>query len=286
MDKSKKWGVISFDLSASMPPEIESNLKPAQLIQSKQLFSRKDKRDLELKIGSEFLSIIAKNPKVQISNIRPNDYDPPDILFSINGVEHGMELSELIIDNRVEKDILIQSAKNKILSNLVFDDKTRNLIVSITLENDYAKKINPQKVSTLILGYLNDLLSREENEISKMDFLPGTKILVQTYRGDLTGDPRIESVNQPLIVFSAQNVSFVPDDDIPIMVNDRLSEKCTQSVISPCLLFLWSNHFSLRLYDKEILVSISEYCKNNPNPYELIIYHPLNGDYYQAFKKF
>jgi len=116
--------------------------------------------------------------------------------------------------------------------------------------------------------------------------VPETDLFIQMYKGDLTGDDRISTDNEPLICFTAQTQHFIPDDDIPPMVSSRLRDKCNQSLLIPTWLLLWSDNLALVVFKEQIASEIKKYIYNNTCPYDIIIYYSLNDSvYYFCIRK-
>jgi hypothetical protein len=144
----------------------------------------------------------------------------------------------------------------------------------------YAEHLKVSGISKIIAKFIEDQLNLDPNpDPDLMCLIPETNLFIQMYRGDLSGDSRISRVNEPLIVFTAQTQHFIPDDDIPVMVNSRLQDKCIQSLAFPTWLLLWSDNIALLQFEDQIVSVIRDYLESNYCPYQLILYCslPKNG---------
>lgn len=261
-----KKACISIDLST-----LAGTLK---FIPGPQL-PRSDKKTLELMIAKTFLSHLSSHEGSKNDMFRSSDSDPPDILFRYNGDEKGLELAELAPVNRLEKDSIIKRLKRDIVSCLNLGNHTRGYVVNILLANDYADKLRPGRIHKELAEVLNELFAEHDRATEHVDVPKVLKHIVKhitVFKEDLTGDPRIENDNEPLIIFGAQSTLLIPEDDCPSIVEKRLSRKGLHDLDMPTWLVLWSNHHSLHSLRDGLDNAIGCYLKKHPMNYERIFH--------------
>lgn len=233
---------------------------------------RHDKHLLNLAIAESFLSHLSDQDGSVIDEIKSIDNDPPDVTFTYNGVHCGMELTELLPVNRLEKDDIIRRLKRNIVSQLCLSTQTCGYVVNIFLQNDYAGKLRPgHHIHTPIAAALNAFFSEPDHSTEHIDVpsqLQHVVSQISVYKADLAEDLRIKDENEPLIVFGAQNTSLIPEEDCPSIVQTRLSKKGLHSFEMPTWLVLWSNHYALRSLRNELDDAIGDYLKSHPMKYE------------------
>lgn len=262
----KKKAVISIDLAS-----IARTLK---FVPGREL-PRHNKSLLELTIASTLLPHLSQRDGSAIADLQSNSADPPDVTFTYNGELRGMELSEILPENRLEKDSIIRRLRRDIISRLTLSKNTSNFVVTISLTNDYAKRIRPGRIDRALGDALIRFFDKgdpQANAIDVPDDIQDIVTCITVFREDMTGDPRLRDDREPLIVFGAQSTMLVPEDDCPAMVESRLSRKGLVDLAVPTWLLLWSNHHALASLRDELDNAIGFYLRSRPMNYERVFH--------------
>lgn len=261
-----KKAMISIDL-ASMAGTLK-------FVQGPQL-PRHDKKLLERVIAKTFLTHLSQQDGSTVSDIQSNLTDPPDVIFKFNGQLRGIELSEIIPENRFEKDSIIRKLRRDIISLLTISEKTSGFVFNIFLVDDYSAKIRPGHIDRALANALTSFFNRGDSDAKIIEVPKEIKDVVSrisVFRADITGDPRLEDDHEPLIVFGAQNTMLVPEDDCPSMIESRLSRKGFHDLDFPTWLLLWSNHYALASLRDKLDNAISCYLRSHTMNYERIFH--------------
>lgn len=236
---------------------------------------RHDKRLLERTIAATFLTHLSQRDGSVVADVQSHATDPPDVTFSYNGQLRGMELSEILPENRLEKDSIIRRLRRDILSQLALSDSTAGFVVTIFLADDYARRIRPGRIDQALAHALANFFAQgdsQTNVIKVPQHIQDTVTSISVFREDLRGDPRLEDDREPLLVFGAQSTMLVPEDDCPAMIESRLSRKSLLNLAIPTWLLLWSNHRSLISVRDELDNAIGTYLRSRPMRYERIFH--------------
>jgi len=195
----------------------------------------------------------------------------------------GMELSELLPENRLEKDSIILRLRRDIISRLTLSESTSGFVVTISLTNDYAARIRPGRIDAALAEALSKFFEHGDPQANMIDVptqIQDTVKHISVFRENMTDDPRLEDDREPLIVFGAQSTMLIPEDDCPAIVETRLSRKGLHDQTIPTWLLLWSNHHSLAPLRDEMDKAIGSYLRTRPIPYERIFHlhlYPQSG---------
>lgn len=244
---------------------------------------RDDKRLLEITVANAFLAHLCRNEGSTFSDVVASVSDPPDVTFTYNGQPRAIELSELVPENRYEKDDIICKLRRDIIDDLTLGDHTAGFVVTIFLADDYSAKIRPGHIHAPLAQALNGFFQHHDPNVPSIHFPNARSIAVpapirdvvtriSVFREDLTGGPRLGSKHEPLIVFGAQSTMLIPEDDCPAIVASRLSRKGLHDLGQPTWLILWSNHHALSSLRNELDNAIGSYLRKHPMKYERI-YH-------------
>ena len=215
-----------------------------------------------------------------ITNVRNADVDPPDVCFVSDGEEHGLELTELLPENRLERDAIIRQLTTKVLSSLSFGSATRDWVISITLVDDYASKLRVSPADELVrvlVNFFSDL-QPEQRAPTTVPVPPALRRQVRridAQRWDLTADPRIGNRDEPLMIFTAQHTNIVPDQDFPAMLRATVGPKALHDIALPTWLLIWSHHYALAALQKDLVPFIEEFVQSMLNTYLRIFYLDL-----------
>jgi len=268
-------GYVIFDLAAMYGG--------AKFIPSTPL-PRHDKKVLEFTMANTLLRSLAKPRGSQIAAIRSNPNDPPDVLFEINHQTVGLEMAELLPENRLERDAIIAQLKERILQELPLGPHTRDWVITVMLADDYAAKMRLRLEGELAAA-LNGFFSSSCAGVRAAKELPIPACVEHSIRCvhvvpcDLAGDPRVKTRDQPLIIFSAQNTNVVPDRDFPPMLEAVLGRKACHDLALRTWLLLWSNHHSLGPLNDELLRYIEVYVQQHEIRYERVFYLHLHAPF-------
>lgn len=236
---------------------------------------RHDKRLLETTIASTFLSHLSQRDGSTIADVSSNSSDPPDVTFTYNGKPYGIELSEILPENRLEKDSIIHKLRREIISRLSLNEKTRGFVVTICLTDDYATRVRPGRIAQALADTLANFFAQgdpQANFIQVPQHIQDTVARISIFREDMTGDLRLENDQEPLIVFGAQSTMLVPEDDCPAMVESRLVRKGVHNLAMPTWLLLWSNHHSLVSLRDDLDNAIGHYLRSGRFNYDRVFH--------------
>lgn len=236
---------------------------------------RHDKRLLECSIASFFLTHLCQRERTAFSDVLSCATDPPDVTFIYNGHPRAMELSELVPENRFEKDAILRKLRGDILAGLTLGDHTTGFVVTIFLANDYATKIRPGRIHECLADALNGFFASHDPDTQSVAVPESVQDVVSrisVFKEDLTGDPRLGDQREPLIVFGAQSTMLIPEDDCPAIVESRLSRNGRHDLAEPTWLVLWSNHHALDSCRNELDNAIGFYLQSHPMKYERIFH--------------
>lgn len=223
---------------------------------------RRDNAELEMRVAGELISVIRSASSHLLENLRPNHDDPPDVLVDVDGGTIGIELTEILPPNRLERDHVLASFRNSVIQQLNVGEQTRNRVVRIFMVDCYAEKLRPRRFTKPLARLLNEFFAtdsaRQECSIPVTDELAGliSRIIIQ--EEDLTGDPRITQPDHPLIIFDAQDTLIVPEDDVPRMLEAALRDKFAHDVDETQWLLVWSNHPVIASVRQEITQGIGQ----------------------------
>lgn len=261
-----KTAVISIDL-ASMAGTLKYVPGPQ--------LPRHDKRLLERGIANSFLTHLSKHDGSTIVDVESNANDPPDVIFNYNGQHRGIELSELVPENRFEKDSIIRRLRRDIVSRLVLGEATAGFVVTIFLADAYSTRMRPGRIGSILAEALNGFFNQADTSIGFVEVpvkIQNVVSRISVFREDLTGDPRIGNDHEPLIIFDAQHTMLIPEDDCPAIVKSRLSRKELHDLSCPTWLILWSNHHALVSLRNELDNAIGNHLRSCCMNYERIFH--------------
>lgn len=231
---------------------------------------RHDKRAIERTLADTLLRSLAKDGEAAIAVIRSNPDDPPDVLFEINQQTVGLEIAELLPENRLERDAIIAKLKRRIVQKLALGPHTRDWVVTVMLADDYAAKIRLRCEDELVAA-LNEFFSsytgvRAAKELPIPSRVEHAIRRIHAVPWDLTGDPRVESRDHPLVIFSAQHTNVVPDRDFPAMLEAVVGRKARHDLAIRTWLLLWSNHYGFAPLNDELVRSYRGLCAGESDP--------------------
>lgn len=236
---------------------------------------RRDKKQLELTMARRLLSVVQQRSRHLFAGLRTNCEDPPDVLFEHNGATTGIELTELLPANRLEKDAIICLLRAQLLSRLNMGPKTRNRVVHIFLVDDYSEKLRPGQCIIPLAEALNAYLNSSKCERGVLPVpseLQDTVSRISVRLEDLTGDPRLDDEDHPLIIFGAQHTMLVPQDDIPDMLDAAVGPKLRQDLDIPTWLVLWSSHSAIGSVQERIASHLPVYLSPKKIRYQHVFY--------------
>jgi hypothetical protein len=264
-------GYVVFDLAALHG---SAQFVPGRTLQ------RHDKRALELMLAQIALGSLAAHESPPATNVRSNPNDPPDVLFSLADKQFGLEVAELLPDNRLERDAIIKQTKADIVARLPIGPATRDWVATVMLQDDYAQRLRPRFAEVLAATLTTHL------ERSSSVRQPGTIPLPAELRSairlvliepwDLAGDPRIGARDEPLIVFTAQHTNVVPDREFPALMVSVVGRKARHSLAGPTWLLLWSNHYAFGPFEADIVRHVVQYVQSQALPYARVFYLHLH----------
>lgn len=121
--------------------------------------------------------------------------------------------------------------RDEILATLDLDELTANWFITITLADEdgfrLARKMNVDvRLGQALKSFFGE--TDPANRVPTVVTVPEplnnhiSRILVEPW--DLTDGPRVTIENQPVIVFSAQNVHVVPEKEFPLIAHRVLDE--------------------------------------------------------------
>lgn len=244
---------------------------------------RHNKRLLECTIARVFLTQLCQSDRSTFSDVVTSPSDPPDVMFTYNEQPRAMELSELVPENRYEKDAIIRKLRRDIIAELKLGNNTAGFVVTIFLADAYSSKIRPGKIQASLAQALNGFFQQCDPDVQQLDYPRVQNIAVpdlvrdvvtgiSVFRADLAGDPRLNDDREPLINFGAQTTMLVPEDDCPAIVASRLSEKELYDLGQATWLILWSNHYALASLRNELDNAIGSFLRDRPMKYERIFH--------------
>ena len=67
-----------------------------------------------------------------------------------------MELSEILPENRLEKDSIIRRLRRDIISHLTLSEDTQGFVVTISLTDDYVTRLRPGRIDRVLADALAD----------------------------------------------------------------------------------------------------------------------------------
>ena len=264
-------GYVVFDLAAMHGT--------AQLVPGRPL-PRHDKRPLELMLAQILLRSLAAHEPPLATDVRSNLQDPPDVLFSLADKQVGLEVAELLPDNRLERDSIIRQIKADILSRLPIGPVTRDWVITVTLQDDYARhlrlRVGEALAATLTTHFERSSAGRQPASIKLPAELQSTIRLMHIEPWDLAGDPRTGARDEPLIVFTAQHTNVVPDREFPPLMSSVVGRKARHSLAGPTWLLLWSNHYAFGPLEADIVRHVDRFVQSQPLPYSRIFYLHLH----------
>jgi len=236
---------------------------------------RNNKRLLEQMVASTFLEHLSQRDSSKVTDIQSNPTDPPDVMFTYNGELRGIELSEFLPDNRLQKDSILLRLRRAVISRLILGDNTRGFVVTIFLADGYASHIRPGRIDSALADALANFFDRGNpngNIIEVPKQIQNIVTRISVFREDLTGDPRLQDNREPLVVFDAQDTLLVPEEDCPAMVKTRLVRKGLQDFAIPTWLLLWSNHHALSSLRDHMDNAVGSYLRSHPMNYERVFH--------------
>ncbi len=265
-------GYVVFDLAAlyGTVPFVPGRTLP-----------RHDKRALELMLAHILLGSLAAHKPPPATDVRSNPNDPPDVLFSVADKQFGLEVAELLPDNRLERDAIIRQIKVDILARLPIGPVTRDWVVTVMLQDDYARclrlKVAEALAATLTTHLGKSSSSRQAMTVSLPTELQSSIRVAHIEPWDLVGDPRIGARDEPLIIFTAQHTNVVPDREFPTLMASVVGRKALHSLAGPTWLLLWSNHYAFGPLKDDIVRHVDHFVQSQPLPYGRIFYLHLHN---------
>jgi len=266
---SKKW-IISLDLASAVGT--------AELKMPTRVLPRDDKERLELTIAKQLLAIIASHSSASFTGLRTNTDDPPDVLFKHDGVTTGAELTELLPPNRLEKDAIIRSIRERMLSALSVGPHTRNRVVHVGFTDDYANQLRPKNAADSLSIILNEFFASSGPDPRSLPVPTKLKSVISRIYvdyEDLTDDPRLDNDEHPLIIFGAQHTLIVPEDDIPAMLDAAIGRKLLHDLSMPTWLVVWSDHPATCSVQDDIVARLHPYLARQEVKYDHVFYFDL-----------
>jgi len=269
---SKQW-VITLDLSATISSAELIWLPGTEL-------PRHDKKLLELTVATHLLGALDKD-QYNVSGVRSNPIDPPDVLFALDAQQIGIELTELLPPNRFEKDSVIFDFRRSILDHLSTGEQSRNKAVHVLFADTYSEKIRTKRCEKLVARMLEGFFAQADKIPGIFGIFPSppelshliAHVVIQNI--DLSKDPRITHPDQPLIVFDAQNTLIFPDEDLPKIVKKTICRKAFHDLNIPTWLVIWNDHPALAGVRDEVRRTIRTEVLQRRLPYSKIIHFDL-----------
>ncbi len=267
-------GYVIFDLAA-MRMHGTTTLVPGTPL------PRHDKRDLELRVSRVLLNSLAASETLSITGVRSAEVDPPDVLFELDGEEHGLEVTELLPDNRLERDAIIRQLRTRVISSLALGSATRDWVITITLTDDYASKFRVTRSSELVKAIVDFFaaVDSKRRAPSIIEIPPGLRNKIRRIHAepwDLENDPRLARRDEPLIVFTAQHTNIVPHRDFPNLLRTTVGPKAVHDIGLPTWLLLWSHHYALGALKEQLVLFIDEFIQSMLDKYRRIFYLDLH----------
>ena len=268
-----KKGIISIDLTTLVGG--------AQLEIPTQELPREDKSQLELVVANKMIAVLKQHDPGSFEEIRSNQEDPPDIVAQYNGISMGIELTELLPSNRLEKDSILQRLRRSILSQLLLGSHSRNQVVQIFFVDNYPEKIRAKQCATALSELLNDFFQKNRNsQANHSELVVPAKLWniishVSIKPADLSSHPLIRSENEPLIIFGSQNTLIRPDCDIPKWLKTAINPKLLLDFSMLTWLLVWSHHAALTPVRNEIIQQMRAYLADKRSNYIRVYYFDL-----------
>lgn len=234
--------------------DLGSAVGNARMVPARRL-ERGDKKAIELSIAKCVLDGISEHEGTTYANLRSNESDPPDVLCTYGDQTLGVELSELMTPLRRERDHIISELKTDILAHIRVGPRTRNRVIRVSLDDDYAKALRPGRIGAAI-GELVEAHLDSLDFADRADGWPAVHRLrlpqsiasvvksVSIEKGDLQSRSDLPSAEAPLIAFGAQHTLVVPERDVPLIVREALDKKRHSLALTTWLL-LWSEDATL-----------------------------------------
>jgi hypothetical protein len=243
--------ILTPALSIPLTGEVELVQRPG--------LPRNDKKQLEMHIAATLVSLLPTPLQEQMSNLRSSPADPPDVLVEVQGKPVGIEVGELVPQNRLERDDILDRATAQILEGLVLGEHTRDRVVFLHLVDSYSEKLKLKNCAQTLVTLLNAELRRETarsfvipvpDELRRLIH----SISVETY--DLRGHPQIDREIEPLIVFSAEATFIRPDEDFPRILSHTLARKLRHDLAQETWLLIWTDNAAMSGVREELCAGI------------------------------
>jgi hypothetical protein len=250
-------------------------------------FDRTNKAALELRCAKAFLEQLGTRSE----NVRTNEKDPPDVLFEMNGVTIGLELVELLPENRLGKDHRLEGLRNRVLDQLSLGAATRNWVVTVTLADDDSARL-PRDAHVHLAAALSAFFPSakpddQHSVLSIPPILSDTIKRIDATRFELVGDPRLREPDAPRIVFTAQHTHLVPERDVPDLLEAVVRPKLIQDVTSPVWLLMWSTHPAISAIRDELISYTQQWLATHTLKYDRIFCFQYGafGGFAEVFNK-
>ena len=250
---------VSLDLTSMMPLGKGASLKFKSGIR---IPSEKESR--EMFVGYGFLHALAKKESASVTNIRSNRDDPPDVLFDWNGIKKGLELTELMPENRRRKDVKLNTLRRGILSAIDRSKDNSDCAIVISFIDDYGANAWIETNGAELGRYLDTFL--RDNFVGIVPVPARFAGIVRTIhfiRDVFSDHPLRENPNDPIIQFPAQSTAMIVEDDIPAIVAKALSPKLLRSAAALSWLILWNVHRSLAELHHEIATAMQSVLRSH-----------------------
>lgn len=241
--------------------------------------ARADKATLELRRATTLLEHLRAGAGLDIQNVRSNPSDPPDILFDLNGTVVGVELVQLLPENRLAKDHQLAALRERILDRLPIGELTRDWVINVFLVNDYASTLSlPRNADELLSRAVAEFLRQQEHSGGERQLVVPDSLrkaigrLTATHCKLPEADPRLRNPVAPLIIFGAQATNIVPDEDFPKLLESCVLPKMQQDLAGPTWLLMWSNHSSLRPMRDEMVSHLERWLAPFAGKYGRLFY--------------
>jgi hypothetical protein len=241
---------------------------------------RNNKAELELLITKRLLLGLSQPQGVEFGNLQSNPNDPPDVTFTLNGALHGIELCELLPENRLETDAIVIKLRKSILNGLVLGEHTAGLVVTVSLFDDDAGKLRPGRIAPTLADALNQFFSAgyKEGLVPIPESVRCAVRSIRVFHEPLNkGDSRLEDERHPLILFQAQNTMIVPETDCALIAEKQLRRKVLHDLSCPTWLVLWTVHFALSQFREELDNAILGYLRSNRVRFDRVFHIHANA---------
>jgi hypothetical protein len=237
-----------------------------------------DKPTLERQCATTLLQHVRAASGLDVQNIRSNPSDPPDIFFESNSVTIGIEVVQIVPENRRGKDHQLNALRGRILDRLPIGELTRDWAVNIILADSYAPRISIARdaddhLATVIAGFLRQPKNdQREYSLAVPETLRRFVHALSAMRSSLGADPRLRELSAPLIIFSVQGTKIVPDDDFPVLLDAIVLPKMKQDLAGPTWLLMWSSHHSLLPMTDELVAHMERWLFPFSGTYDRMFY--------------